>query len=152
MQGLPNELAQGLSEFNFAAFQDRGPRSFLAQVQQRAGLGQEYSASTDLLHKPAANNQGKSPGAPAPCSPIASEDRKVEAAAAESFSLLIAPSSPLPWTLAQTAQCILAAAGLGPNQTLQLRQFCCPGLNALPRPREQVDPPEAWGEYKILQS
>lgn len=51
MQGLPNELAQGLPEFNFAAFQDRGPRSFLAQVQQRAGLGQESSASTDLLHK-----------------------------------------------------------------------------------------------------
>lgn len=93
MQGLPNQLAQGLSELSFAAFQDRGPRPFLAQAQQRAGLGQQSSAGTDLPHKPAANSQGKSPGAPAPCSSIASGVGKVEAAAAQSFSPLIAPSS-----------------------------------------------------------
>ena len=70
MQGLRNELAQCLSELNFAAFQDTGPRSFLVQMQQREGLGQEVSMGTDLLYEPAVNNQGKSPGAPASCSPI----------------------------------------------------------------------------------
>lgn len=79
-----------------------GPRSFLLQMQEREGLGQEVSVGTHQLFETAVNNQGKSPGAPAPFSlPL----RSVEAAAAvvDCFIPLRAPSRPLPLGAAGSA-------------------------------------------------